>query len=132
MEHVHVGHIISYGNQKIHSLLEQMNINFKSEYQIYYKDKNYRYDFAILDKNNLIKCFIEYDGQQHFYYTNYGWNTKDNFKKQQDKDKDENKNDYAREKCIPLIRIPYYDYNKINIEYLKSLFFQYNIIIDFY
>jgi hypothetical protein len=72
MEHVHVGHIISYGNQKIHSLLEQMNINFKSEYQIYYKDKNYRYDFAILDKNNLIKCFIEYDGQQHFYYTNYG------------------------------------------------------------
>ena len=107
-----------------------MNINFKSEYQIYYKDKNYRYDFAILDKNNLIKCFIEYDGQQHFYYTNHGWNTKDNFKKQQDKD--ENKNDYAREKCIPLIRIPYYDYNKINIEYLKSLFSQYNIIIDFY
>lgn len=57
---------------------------------------------------------IEYDGIQHFKYTNKGWNTKEHFEKTQKSDKIKNK--YALTHNIPLVRIPYTKLGKITLE----------------
>ena len=57
------------------------------------------------------------DGQQHFSYTNLGWNDKEHY--EQTKERDELKNDYCREHKIPLIRIPYTQFEELCIEDLK-------------
>lgn len=122
------GHIFSRGNQKILQVLQENNIKYKKEYTIRYNSNIYRYDFAILDNQNKIILLIEYDGYQHYYYDNRGWNTQENFIKQQETDKIKDK--YAIINNIPLARIPYTDFDKINLEYLKQLF-KNNNIIDF-
>lgn len=72
----------------------------------------YKFDFYLPDYNTC----IEYDGEQHFF----GWNSnqQDLLKIQQ---RDKEKTQYCAKNNIKLIRIPYYDYNKINEEYLAQL-----------
>jgi hypothetical protein len=66
-----------------------------------------------------VACFIEYDGELHFEYKeNRGWNNQENWEKTHHND--EIKNQYAKDNGIPLIRIPYFDYNKLTIEYIKE------------
>ena len=74
----------------------------------------------IFNKDNRIKCFIEFDGQQHYKYqeNTTGWNNKEHFNKVQESDRQ--KNNYCKIHNIPLIRIPYWDYKKINLNYLKE------------
>lgn len=69
-----------------------------------------KFDFAIFDKTNSLKCLIEYDGIQHFEESQW------DLEKQQIRDNI--KNNYCKQHQIPLVRIPYYDFNKINIKYL--------------
>lgn len=112
------GCIHSRGNQKIKEILQSTSFNFIAEYQIRINDINYYYDFAIID-NNKVVCFIEYDGELHFEYKeNRGWNNKENWEKT--RRNDEIKNQYAKDNRIPLIRIPYFDYDKLTIEYVKE------------
>ena len=113
------GHIFSRGNQKILQILQNNNIKHRKEYTIKYNEKIYRYDFAILDEQDNIKLLIEYDGFQHYFYNNHGWNTKENFDKQQQVDKI--KNEYAKINNIPLKRIPYTDYDKLDYQYIKNI-----------
>lgn len=111
------GCIRSRGNSKIKRILQLNNIPFIAEYSIRINDVNYYYDFAIL-KDEKIYCFIEYDGILHFKQDEYhGWNNKENWEKT--KANDCIKNKYALEKNIPLIRIPYWDFEKINFDYLQ-------------
>ena len=70
-----------------------------------------RFDFYV---NN--KYLIEYDGQQHFYDIKY-FGGEEQFKKQQQYDKI--KNEYCKSHNIPLIRIPYWHYDKITIDDLR-------------
>ena len=65
------GCIHSSGEQKIIKILQQENIDFIKEYPILTNGVYYRIDFAIKKKDN-IKCFIEYDGIQHYNYSNKG------------------------------------------------------------
>lgn len=112
------GCVRSKGNQKIKNILQNNNILFISEYPIRINNINYYYDFAIL-KNEQVLCFVEYDGILHFeqdYY--HGWNNKDTWEKT--KKNDIIKNNYAQNIKIPLIRIPYIDYDKIDFKYLKE------------
>jgi hypothetical protein len=112
------GCIRSRGNQKIKQILQKLNINFVSEYQIRVNDINYYYDFAVID-NNKVNYFIEYDGILHYEYDiNHGWNNKENWEKTHHND--EIKNQYAKDNGIPLIRIPYFDYEKIDENYVKE------------
>ena len=75
-------------------------------------------DFAII-KDNKVACFIEYDGELHFEYKeNRGWNNRENWERTHRND--EIKNQYAKDNGIPLIRIPYFDYDKLTIEYVKE------------
>lgn len=111
------GCIKSKGEWKVSNILTENNIVF--EKQKTYDDlrnKDWgilRYDFYIPDGNYL----IEYDGQQHFYYNNQGWNDKEHHEKVKENDKI--KDDYCRENKIPLIRIPYTQFDDLCLEDLK-------------
>lgn len=112
------GCIKSKGNQKIQQILEQNNISFVKEYCVRINNINYYYDFAIVENEKVI-CFIEYDGILHFPQDkNHGWNNAINWEKTQQNDKI--KNNYAENKGIPLVRIPYFDYDLLNIKYIQE------------
>ena len=111
------GCINSKGEYKVAQILTENNINF--EKQKVYDDLRTtkfgapKFDFYISEGNYL----IEYDGEQHFKYSNKGWNTKEHFEKV--KKRDELKNEYCKEKGIPLIRIPYTQYEDLSIDDLR-------------
>ena len=106
--------------EKIIKLLTQANLPFT--YQEKFLDlKNKKFDFRIgteLEKGYI----IEYDGQQHFFYTGSGWDTKEHFEKTRQNDLI--KNQYCFDNNIPLIRIPYdakYDLNDLKLETTRFL-----------
>ena len=72
------------------------------------------YDFAIFDKNNpeQIIRLIEFDGEQHCLDSRSNWHTEDLMRR------DKEKNKFALDNNIPLVRIPYY---KTSISY-KDVF----------
>lgn len=63
-----------------------------------------RYDFIILDDNNNPIRLIEIDGEQHYKPVKI-FGGKKAFKERQKMDK--KKNEYAKNKNIPLVRLPY-------------------------
>lgn len=67
-----------------------------------------------LDDFNII---IEYDGEQHFYPVKFGEQSYEDMMKKYEytKHHDEIKTNFCKSKNIPLIRIPYYEYE--NLEY---------------
>ena len=68
--------------------------------------KKLRFDFFV--SNQIL---IEYDGQQHYGFTGYDWNTEENHQKTIVNDKI--KNDYCKNHNLKLIRIPYWDYDNL-------------------
>lgn len=110
------GCIKSLGEANIQKTLQENNISFEKEktYDNLISDKgqHYRYDFYLLEYNRL----IEFDGEQHYEYSNNGWNTKKEFKKRQQSDKI--KNEYALSHNIPLVRIPFWERDNITLEIL--------------
>ena len=85
--------------ENIIKLLSKNNIQFNYQYK--FKDIiEKEFDFYI--NNNYI---IEYDGQQHFFYTGTGWDTKEHFERTHKSDLIKNK--YCFDNNIPIIRIPY-------------------------
>ena len=90
------GCIKSKNNAKIHSMLQELSLNFISEWKIPNSLK--RFDFYV---NN---CYIiEFDGEQHFN-EKHNWD-KETFYKQHESDLIKNK--YCFDNNIPLIRITY-------------------------
>ena len=111
------GCIKSQGESKIKNILLQNDIIYESQKTFEdcrFPDTNMlaRFDFYLPEYNVL----IEYDGQQHYNYTNSGWNTEENFLKTQNRDK--YKNEWCKNNNIKLIRIPYTDFNILNFEYI--------------
>ena len=58
---------------------------------------------------------IEFDGEQHFEPVEY-FGGEEKFLIQKERDKRKNK--YCEENNIPLLRIPYLDYQQIDMKYL--------------
>lgn len=109
----------SNGEYKIYSILKENNIQFEEQKTFEtcrFPNTNClaRFDFYLSEYNLL----IEYDGEQHFSYKEEStfWNNKENFEKCQKRD--DYKNHWAKENNILLKRVPYWDYNKIDLEYL--------------
>lgn len=105
------GCIRSKGQLKISQLLNQYNIPFETEKSFetsYYKNtKNFfRFDFYV---NN--EYIIEYDGIQHFKENNF---FPISLREQQMRDQE--KNEWCKNNNIPLIRIPYKQFDKITIQ----------------
>lgn len=107
------GCVISRGNNKIKQLLLDLNISFISEKtfeDLYYVGK-LRFDFY-LPKYNIL---IEYQGKQH-YEPQQPFGGLERFEIQTKCDN--LKREYCKKHNIKLIEIPYWDYNKLNEDYL--------------
>ena len=116
--------IKSRGERKIEELLLSMNINFKVQYKfpdLIGDNSQLRFDFAIFDQNNSLICLIEYQGQQHYNQVEL-FQTEEQFLKQ--KENDNKKQIYCKNKKIKLIEIPYWDYQKINENYLEERIYE--------
>ena len=74
-------------------------------------NKPLRFDFYLPDYN----CCIEYDGEQHFKE----WGLS-NTTLEERQFLDNFKNKYCKDNNIKIIRIPYWNYDKINEQYLLT------------
>lgn len=101
---------------KIAKILSKNKIHYRREVSFTeltgLKNIQLRFDFAIY-KNNKIIYLIEADGEQHYHYTKYFHKNIFNFKRA--KEWDRRKNAFCLKKNIPLIRVPYWDYDKITL-----------------
>ena len=107
----------SYGSYKIEQILLKNNIPFEKEKTFEtcrFPNSNAlaRFDFFV---NGIL---IEFDGRQHYEYIG-GYFTYDDFQNLQKRD--EYKNKWCKENNIPLIRIPYFDEDKITDEYIMEV-----------
>lgn len=103
----------SIGEANIEKILKENNISYKKEYTITELNKM-RYDFAILNKDQIVRL-IEFDGIQHFTSRTGVWNNNlDTLEARQKRDK--KKNEFAKNKNIPLVRIPYWERDNITLD----------------
>ena len=104
----------SIGELNIHKILNENNIFYQSQYtnsKLKTEKNGYlRFDFAILDDNDIVIRLIEFDGPQHHYQLEYFDDTLDIFLR------DVMKNQYAKDNNIPLVRIPYYKRDCITLD----------------
>lgn len=103
------GRFTSYNERNIEYLLKEDGISFSKNQSFENLSKIYHtggrhleYDFVINDTDMYV---IEYDGSQHFIYTDCGWDTEQNMLKTHNNDLVKNK--FCFDNNIPLIRIPY-------------------------
>ena len=107
----------SKGEEKIIATLIQAQIPFITQKRFdtcVFPETNRHlvFDFYLPEQNIL----IEYDGEQHFHKVKndrYGYEgivARDNYK-----------NQWCKENNIVLIRIPYTDYDKINVENMRKI-----------
>ena len=94
----------------INKWLQDHNINFIPQYShndiILESGRRPFFDFAIMDNDNSVKCFIEYNGKQHYEITG-GWNNEEQFKLT--KYRDQQKKEWCEKLNIPLYIIKYTD-----------------------
>ena len=74
--------------------------------------RSLRFDF-VLKRNNQILLAIEFDGKQHFEEVSFFYknNTKESLERNQKRDKI--KTEFCKQNNIPLLRIPYWDFDRI-------------------
>lgn len=109
----------SLGEMKVEEVLQKLNIDYLREYSFSELIGNInplRFDF-IVKKNNKIIAAIECQGQQHYMPVDI-FGGEEKFLLQQEYDN--KKRAYCKEKNILLIEIPYYDYKKIDVNYIQD------------
>lgn len=82
------------------------DLKSKNNYPLYF-------DFAIFDENNKLECLIEYQGEQHYIEPRGKWTSV--------QESDIIKREYCKNNKIKLIEIPYYNYEKLDWEFLKEM-----------
>lgn len=101
----------SEGEEKIRKILLENNICFQSE--VILSDLRgqrgglMRFDFGIYEDGEIIRL-IEFDGEQHFSSSNLA-------SMEYVKENDIIKNEYCRANNIPLVRIPFWDKDIVDI-----------------
>ena len=112
----------SHGERKIRSFLSMNNIVFSSQYKIA-ACKNIRmlpFDFAIFDKSHKLVGLIEYQGEQHYGMTTFG-SQRAGDKYESIIFRDNIKLNYCNYHNIPLLLIPYWEQNNIDITISKFI-----------
>jgi len=110
---------MSRGEIKVKEVLEFAGLLFEQQYVFPdLKASNglpLRFDFAVFDEDGGLDFLIEYNGEQHYTaVAAYGGGRK----LAQQKHNDAAKMRYCSKHGISLIIIPYYDYEKIDLEYI--------------
>lgn len=111
----------SYGEIKIHEILEASGLKFKEEY--IFPDlrspngKPLRFDFAVFDDDGNIDFLIEYQGKQH-YEPSSKFGGKKGFYQQQFNDN--KKRRFCALHNFTLIEIPYTEENLITYDYIME------------
>lgn len=105
---------ISSGELKIKQLLDEAQVPYKYQYRAE-SLKQYPFDFAIFNDDGSIKKLIEYNGGQHYKPVEF-FGGEETFERQKERDKI--KRDWCKENGIELVVIPYWDYEKINLNML--------------
>ena len=108
------GCLKSTGELIIQNILIENQIPFIKEKQfedLIFKDSNGkpRFDFYLPEYNRL----IEFDGTQHFYENSF-WSTQESL--ETIKQRDQEKNQWAKEHNISLVRIPYWERDNITLD----------------
>ena len=107
----------SKGELKIEELLTQHNISYTEQQRFpscVSQDTGRQFAFDFYVANSYL---IEFDGAQHFFATDSGWNTTEALLQTQSRDRQ--KNQWCQENNIPLIRIPYTQLKNLCIEDLQ-------------
>lgn len=111
----------SKGELIISSILSKIGVKFEEQFVFTgLKTENNgtpKFDFVIFE-NDAITKVIEYDGFQHFKPVKK-WGGEKRLRQQIMID--EFKNEFCRSNSIKMIRIPYTDYDRINIKYINDL-----------
>ena len=110
----------SIGEKEIEMILKNNKIKFKKEYTEPSLFKK-RFDFAIFNHENKIIRLVEFDGEQH-YFTNKGYWKSENPTKDFEirKQLDQDKNEWCKNNNIPLVRIPYWERDKITLDMIMG------------
>ena len=112
---------MSKGEEKIAKILEVNNLEFKREVTFPdlkgIKNNLLRFDFGVYENGKLL-FLIEMDGAQHFSYIRHFHKNISNFNRAREWDR--KKNSYCLVKKIPLIRVPYWDLDKLTFNSLFS------------
>lgn len=109
----------SKGEVAVANLLTSLNINFSQQKRINAEDGSWVIsDFLIYDNSNKIIFGVEYDGLQHFEPVTF-FDGEDGLKETQERDA--RKNSIFKEMGIPLLRIPYWEFDNIPAVILKFL-----------
>lgn len=109
----------SEGERRIANTLDKMKVAYQSEYS--FNDLLgvggglLRFDFAILDGEGVVVLLIEYDGE--FHYIERPLDNPLEYRQQND----ELKNQYCKNNNIPLLRIPYWEFDNIQSIVIKEL-----------
>jgi len=116
----------SYGSEGeilVETYLIQLDITYKKEYSVSINDIEYRFDYAIFSKKDILNPvgFIEYDGVQHLKAVDV-FGGENQFKKTQKNDS--LKNDYCKERNIKLLRISFEQRSKA-LEKIRRSFGEY-------
>jgi hypothetical protein len=109
----------SRGELKIEDILKENGLVFATEYifpdLISSSGRPLRFDFAVFDDDGNVDFLIEYQGEQHYASVSaYGGRKGLYYQKYNDNQK----RIYCAKKEIPLVAIPYWDYDIIDYDYI--------------
>lgn len=120
----------SNGERKLSGILYNMHLTYEHQYTFEecHDIKPLPFDIAVFDKANNLTCLIEYDGKQHFIPAKFG-DKRGTAEEQFSliKKHEKIKNNFCREHNIPLIRIPYYEFDNME-PFLFTEFKKLNIV----
>lgn len=94
-------------------LFKALNVKYVAQQR--FDDCEFTFDFYLPEQNIVIEC----DGAQHFRTQNNDWKTP--FKMQEMRKREDKKKEYCKEHNITMLQVPFWKYDQLNIDFLRSL-----------
>lgn len=113
----------SKGEQEVSKVLDDLSINYTTQYRL--PGTGLRFDFMVYIGEDRV--LIEYDGEQHFRFSDFFHNDETHF--QYSQERDITKTLWALENGIPLIRIAYTQFDQIK-DIISAQVYQRNLYLS--